>query len=86
MTTTDKQFTDRGWTRPTVRLNPDATAALQVIQERTHESVGAIVRRLLIEEAVEHDGGFPHGTDAAAAEPQTEDRSAHDDLWGDAVW
>jgi hypothetical protein len=55
MTLTDKQFQDRGWTRPTVRLSPGATEALKVIQSHTQESVGAIVRRQLIEEAAVYE-------------------------------
>lgn len=63
MTLTDKQFTDRGWTRPTVRLSPGAEAALRVIQSHTKESVGQIVRRMLIEEAAEYPDGVQRGTD-----------------------
>lgn len=45
---TDRQFLAAGWTRPTVRLDPDGTLALALLRRRSGDTVNSIVRRALL--------------------------------------
>jgi hypothetical protein len=45
---TDQQFHAAGWTRPTIRLDPESTAALAVLTKRAGVGASEVVRQLIL--------------------------------------
>lgn len=55
----DEEFREAGWTRPTIRLDALATAALAALVGRLGPERSAVVRRVLVERCLAELGEIP---------------------------